>query len=92
MKSYPVVCSPHPVTARHNSEQQLLYLIHVSKLLRFKKNRVYMVYIYIYRQKEKNERYIHTHKQNVTYFVKNTLLCMAYAGKIFHSALITEDH
>ena len=92
MKSYPVVCSPHPVTARHNSEQQLLYLIHISKLLRLKKKRLYMVYIYIYRQKEKNERYIHTHKQNVTYFVKNTLLCMAYAGKIFHSAPITEDH
>ena len=51
-----------------------------------------MLYIYTYRQKEKNERYIHTHKQNVTYFVKNTLLCMAYAGKIFHSAPITEDH
>ena len=93
MKSYPVVCSTHPVTARHNSEQQLLYLIHISKLLRFKKKPgIYGIYLYIYRQKEKNERYIHTHKQNVTYFVKNTLLCMAYAGTIFHSALITEDH
>ena len=59
MKSYPVVSSPHPVTARHNSEQQLLYLIHISKLLRFKKTGyIWYIFIYIDKKRKTSDIYI----------------------------------